>query len=247
MMRDTGPLGKESGPSRASVESRDLLARIRASRTPARRRAGSATRPLRLRTGAQGRAGGSDAVTVDASESARKATAQVLRTRRHSRLSQPPRVRARHAPSGGRLGEILPLNLRRALTVLRSIHSVCNTGPPSARRDGLFLLAVLGAILLGTRRGRKTGVLVLAFTLGFASVEVAVHSVHHMGDPEGAPSCQVHSASQHVAGAIANPSQLCAPTPVPAAPVALRRDQILPARFSHPDEGRAPPATPSAA
>lgn len=130
---------------------------------------------------------------------------------------------------------------------LRSIHSVCNTGPPSARRDGLFLLAVLGAILLGTRRGRKTGVLVLAFTLGFASVEVAVHSVHHMGDPEGAPSCQVHSASQHVAGAIANPSQLCAPTPVPAAPVALRRDQILPARFSHPGEGRAPPATPSAA
>ncbi len=60
---------------------------------------------------------------------------------------------------------------------------------------------MLGAVLLGARRGRKTGVLVLAFTLGFASVEVAVHSVHHLGDPEGAASCQVLSASQHVAGA----------------------------------------------
>jgi len=106
---------------------------------------------------------------------------------------------------------------------------------------------MLGAVLLGARRGRKTGVLVLAFTLGFASVEVAVHSVHHLDDPEGAASCQVHSASQHVAGAIANPSHLCAPTPVPAAPVSFGRDQILPPRFSHPDEGRAPPAKLSAA
>ncbi len=118
---------------------------------------------------------------------------------------------------------------------------------PSPRRDGLFLLAGLGAVLLGAMRGRKTGVLVLAFTLGFASVEVAVHSVHHMGDPEGAASCQVLSASQHVAGAVANPSHLSAPRAVPAAPVSSGHDHILPARFSRPDEGRAPPATPSAA
>jgi hypothetical protein len=106
---------------------------------------------------------------------------------------------------------------------------------------------VLGAVLFGSRRGRKTGVLVLALALGFVSVEVAVHSVHHMGDPEGAASCQVLSASQHVDGAIENPSNLCAPPAVPAALVPSAHDQIPSARFSHPDEGRAPPATPSAA
>ena len=78
-------------------------------------------------------------MTVDASESARKATAQVLRTRRHSRLSQPPRVRARHAPSGGRLGGILPLNLRRALTVCGRFTLSAIRGPhPHAVTDSSF-------------------------------------------------------------------------------------------------------------
>jgi hypothetical protein len=57
----------------------------------------------------------------------------------------------------------------------------------------------------------------------------------------------VLSASQHADGAIENPSNLCAPPAVPAALVPSAQDQILSARFSHPDEGRAPPATPSAA
>ncbi len=227
-------------------------------------------------------------MTVDACDSARKATGQVLSTRRRPRLSPrslsaiirvvgdeetrtstrraapeaaatvislptftgpaiaPARPRASHPLRRSSRGDCVaepPASPHGS----RSTRAVCTIGLPSVRHDGLYLLAVLGAVLVGARRVRKTGVLVLAFTLGFASVEVAVHSVHHLGDPEGAASCQVLSASQHVAGAIANPSHLSAPPAVPAAPVSSGHDQILPARFSRPDEGRAPPATPSAA
>ena len=168
-MRDTGPLGKESGPSRASVESRDPSRQdpSEPNSCPASRRKRDPTPSSAHRGAGQGwRFGRSDRrcvrecqeghgagsphappLSLEPAPARPRAPRPVRRSSRGDFAAEPP---AR--PHG-----------------LRSIHSVCNTGPPSARRDGLFLLAVLGAILLGTRRGRKTGVLVLAFTLGFAS------------------------------------------------------------------------------
>ncbi len=246
-MRDTGPLGKESGPSRASVESREPSRQDRSepnSCSASRRKrdptpssahpgAGQGWRFGRsdcrcVRQCQEGHGGGSPhapPLSLEPAPARPRAPRPVRRSSRADCVAEPPA-----SPHGS-----------------RSTRAVCTIGLPSVRHDGLYLLAVLGAVLVGARRVRKTGVLVLAFTLGFASVEVAVHSVHHLGDPEGAASCQVLSASQHVAGAIASPSHLSAPPAVPVAPVSSGHDQILPARFSRPDEGRAPPATPSAA
>jgi hypothetical protein len=61
------------------------------------------------------------------------------------------------------------------------------------------LLALWGLTILGKRRNGTRGyVLSLALLVGLFGVESAVHSVHHLGDPEGAESCAVFSVAQNV-------------------------------------------------
>jgi hypothetical protein len=126
------------------------------------------------------------------------------------------------------------------------VKEVSGSQLPPSLRDGFLLLSGLSAALLAARRGRRTGVLLLAVILGFFSFELAFHSVHHVGDPQGAASCHVLSASQHVGGAFADPPSLSAPAPPATMAASVYDDRILPVRFVRPDEGRAPPAIPSA-
>ena len=108
------------------------------------------------------------------------------------------------------------------------------------------LLVLCGQAILGGRRGARGWVLSLALVVGLFGVESAIHSVHHLGDPEGAESCAVFSAAQSVLLVGAQSPDVGEPIWRPesrsfADPVRARRLQIL--RF---DAGRSPPALPSA-
>ena len=68
-----------------------------------------------------------------------------------------------------------------------------------------FMLFVLMAVAMtqGVWRWRRTTALGLALVLGIFTLGIAVHSVHHLLEPEKAAECLVFSASQHLSGTLA--------------------------------------------
>ena len=68
-----------------------------------------------------------------------------------------------------------------------------------------FMLFVLMAVAMaqGVWRWRRTTALGLALVLGIFTLGIAVHSVHHLLEPEKAAECLVFSASQHMSGTLA--------------------------------------------
>jgi len=104
-----------------------------------------------------------------------------------------------------------------------------------------FFLAALG-LARATGRRRKATALFLALVLGFFALETAVHSVHHLSEHQNVAQCQVLSASQHVVGALAETSEISAPTLAAEPPPSVGTESILPACFFRPDRGRAPPS-----
>src|SRR6266508_62043 len=113
----------------------------------------------------------------------------------------------------------------------------------AAVRICLPLLALAGLCLAAAhRRGRHAAILSLGLLVGLFGLETAVHSVHHLSDPQAAASCALFSASQHAPGACAASPDAGAPTwtaqPAPAVNAELVRP--LPAFRSR--ESRAPPA-----
>jgi len=137
----------------------------------------------------------------------------------------------------------LVLALLLAIPSLASEHA--DETPHAALAAGTALLGAAGVGLAAGRR-RDAAALALAMLLGVSGLEAAVHSVHHLADPESGASCQVLSATQHVTGALAETAALCAPARLVEALPAVGPTTILPPRFSGPDEGRAPPVPPSA-
>jgi hypothetical protein len=75
--------------------------------------------------------------------------------------------------------------------------------------------------------------------------ETAVHSVHHLSDPQNGAQCRVLSSSEHSKGAVAETSDLCAPAWAVEAPPSPRGESSLPSYFFRPDQGRAPPFLPA--
>ncbi|HXJ82874.1 MAG TPA: hypothetical protein VMS64_29820 [Candidatus Methylomirabilis sp.] len=110
----------------------------------------------------------------------------------------------------------------------------------------LFLGAVGFGLATMLRRFRPAALLLLALLIGWFGVELAVHSIHHVGDPKSAESCAFFLASQHAEGASTSPVVTGAPTrTVEPSPTLDGQEIPLPREFcSH--EGRAPPVPPSA-
>src|SRR5215475_5112093 len=78
--------------------------------------------------------------------------------------------------------------------------------------------------------------------LTYFAFEEAVHSVHHLGEPEEAAACAIALVATNLAGAVGErpfiapslaASQELVPGPVPPGPFV---------RIENPDHGRAPPA-----
>jgi Na+/glutamate symporter len=62
-------------------------------------------------------------------------------------------------------------------------------------------------------RWRRTTALGLVLALGTFTFGIAVHSVHHLSEPEKSADCLVFSASQQVSGTLAEPCDVHVPGP----------------------------------
>jgi hypothetical protein len=76
----------------------------------------------------------------------------------------------------------------------------------------LFIFTAV-AMAQGVWRWRRTTALGLVLALGTFTFGIAVHSVHHLSEPEKAADCLVFSASQHVSGTLAEPCDVHVPGP----------------------------------
>jgi hypothetical protein len=73
---------------------------------------------------------------------------------------------------------------------------------------------VLIAVVMtqGMRRWGRVAMFGLVLALGTFTFGTAIHSVHHLSEPQKAAECPVFSASQHVTGTLAEHCDLYAPT-----------------------------------
>src|SRR5262245_7172118 len=86
------------------------------------------------------------------------------------------------------------------------VHSAHHLGTPSHDAVASALLAVgliargvAGVVVVG-RRWPRAAIALLALVLGMSAYQMGIHSVHHLGEPEAAPACMAHAASQHLEG-----------------------------------------------
>ena len=117
------------------------------------------------------------------------------------------------------------------------------TAPAMPGAPLTFMLFVLMALAMaqGLWRWRRTTALGLVLVLSTFTLGIAVHSVHHLSEPEKAAECLVFSASQHVSGTLADPCDVHAPfLTVRTASPGAGDVPTLTLRF-RPDLPRAPP------
>lgn len=92
------------------------------------------------------------------------------------------------------------------------------------------------------RHSLVLGALALSLTLGVFTLESAVHSVHHLANPETAATCPVLGGAEHLGwGETPVVASAVPPAQVTSAPVLTAEDPARP--LTHrPRPGRAPPA-----
>lgn len=93
-----------------------------------------------------------------------------------------------------------------------------------------------------THRWPKALAVALAFFLSVFALEGAIHSVHHLDDPQQAAKCQVLSVSQHVTGDSPDTVALEIPPADSGLLVIGSPNSLLPDLLFRPDQGRAPPS-----
>jgi hypothetical protein len=117
-----------------------------------------------------------------------------------------------------------------------------------SRRAAITL--VLAGLAAARRRRRASGrhvlALGLAALLSVTTVEVALHSVHHLDEPDAGASCPVLAATAALHGASAPSVDVDVPGHPPERLVGLRLTEQLPVPAVRVREGRAPPVSRSA-
>jgi hypothetical protein len=110
----------------------------------------------------------------------------------------------------------------------------------------ILLVALLAAVstVAGRRRPRATAV-ALCLALSCFALQTAVHSVHHIGQPQDAEKCPVFSASQHAPGDLPSALAVSGPVESPTDLVSVLPARLLLDSAERPDRGRAPPALPA--
>ena len=110
-----------------------------------------------------------------------------------------------------------------------------------------LLVAGLACLGLGATagRGRQAVVLSLGLLVGSFGLESAIHSVHHLSDPQAAATCVLFSASQHAPGTCAATPDAGAPTWTAQPSATFDAGPIRRLQAFHAHEGRAPPVLPS--
>jgi hypothetical protein len=124
-------------------------------------------------------------------------------------------------------------------TVVVPVESPVESVPASPTVP-LMALLVLAASLMLAFRSRRAVVGLLIPLLAMFAFEAGVHSVHHIGDEDGAAPCVVASASSNLSGLVAERMALVAPAETDDVTPPLQ-PSTLAQRFALPDQGRAPP------
>jgi hypothetical protein len=114
----------------------------------------------------------------------------------------------------------------------------------------LTLLALAVAMVAGLLLLRPSGrrILALAFVaiLTVLAFETALHSVHHLDEPDAGASCPVLTAASQVNGISPAVSELSLRSDTPGLVIGVELAWLLPFCSPRVPEGRAPPAPPSA-
>jgi hypothetical protein len=110
---------------------------------------------------------------------------------------------------------------------------------------GLGLLLVAGLLLADRRRAWHRLVLALALLVAVFAFESAVHSVHHLLDPQAADSCTFLAGSKHTDTASPSVPDAGAPLWTAASAAVIDADLAPPLCGFRTHEGRAPPALPA--
>jgi hypothetical protein len=121
-----------------------------------------------------------------------------------------------------------------------------HAGSDSAAPYVMAAVALAVSLVLRRAAGRRAVALALAALLTVVAFEVALHSVHHLGDADDGASCPVLTATVHLSGASAPEVDVRAPVPAPEGVGSVRLTWLLPVRPVSVPEGRAPPGSRSA-
>ena len=111
----------------------------------------------------------------------------------------------------------------------------------------VFLLSMLIAVAMvrGMRQWRGMAIFGLVLVLGTFTFGTAVHSVHHLSEPQKAAECPVFSASQHVSGTLSAAGDLYAPFLATAAAFPDTCEVPTFTLCFQPAQPRAPPSSPT--
>src|SRR6266849_10783299 len=143
---------------------------------------------------------------------------------------------------------VMPLTIGVALSPAQAADASGHSAHPGFPAVWICLLvaglAVLGFGAAG-RNGRQAAVLSLGLLVGLFGLESAIHSVHHLSDPQAAAACALVSASQHAPATCAATPDAGAPTWTTRPSATFDAEAIRPLQAFRSHEGRAPPALPS--
>jgi hypothetical protein len=114
---------------------------------------------------------------------------------------------------------------------------------PGLLLAALFLLASLGFSGI-TRPSRKAAAFCFVLILSLYAFSIAIHSVHHLFDPQQGTECPGFLASQHVTGTSAETWDLFAPSLAVEEPPSGSFDTPTPTLVCRPNQPRAPPFIP---
>jgi hypothetical protein len=128
---------------------------------------------------------------------------------------------------------------------LPSAHPVSPAGPGSPLIIMVFVL-MAAAVARGLRKWPRTAAIGLVLAMGTFVFATAVHSVHHLSEPERAAECPVLSAAQHVPGALDAPCDISSLL-LPAATESFVGNGAAPLSVPSlgPNQPRAPPSFPA--
>ena len=109
-----------------------------------------------------------------------------------------------------------------------------------------FTVAAAAGLLLLRPSGRRILALAFVAILTVLAFETALHSVHHLDEPDARASCPVLTATSQISGAAPPVADLSLRPAAPGPVVAVDPSWLLPFCSLRVPEGRAPPAPRSA-
>ena len=120
----------------------------------------------------------------------------------------------------------------------------------SAAASPVTLLAIIatvaGGLLLLRPSGRRILALAFVAILTVLAFETALHSVHHLDEPDAGASCPVLTATSQLTGVTAPVADLSVHSEASGPPVGIDLAWLLPFCSLRVPEGRAPPVPHSA-